>query len=374
MSPDPTEIQKLFQEYYILNVGQFANALAHREKAEPQVEQILIDGGYKWDEHNRLYINKNLGNIFALPNGMFIWTTANFGKVLKNTDKLSIWVNTRNREFLARFRALFDQDDLKIGKGDRPKPYNPAPIEKGDETDQEIAQLKRQAGVKKTLPSDLMITLGLQAKKEKNQKMLDFLKTITPMNEGTMKRSQLDALVREIIKGIIKEAGMSSYSAGGDEGDDEEGERGDKTAIRVATNAWGNRMWRVQTSRNSPQGEVWKLAYDQRMTRFVWRTPQGQWKALDPKTKKWMDISLGMKEMTGTAAVSPISTPNAFSKKKPMDEMTTTGDVSGYNVPSAFSKKGGSHRGVAGSAALGYTLTPQGEKEMNRKADRLNEQ
>lgn len=84
------------------------------------------------------------------------------------------------------------------------------------------------------------------------------------------------------------------------------------------------------------------------------------------------------KEMTTTAAVSPISTPKAFSKRKfaqeeqaPVEEMTTTGDVQGYNVPAAFARKGGSERGVKGSAKLGYELTPLGKKEMERPGDKL---
>ena len=58
---------------------------------------------------------------------------------------------------------------------------------------------------------------------------------------------------------------------------------------------------------------------------------------------------------------------------KVVKEMTTTGAVDGYNIPSAFSKKGGSVKGVAGSAALGYTLTAAGKKEMERSGDRLLE-
>jgi hypothetical protein len=60
-------------------------------------------------------------------------------------------------------------------------------------------------------------------------------------------------------------------------------------------------------------------------------------------------------------------------KKKELEEMTTTGDVSGYNVPSAFARKGGSKKGVEGSAALGYTLTSIGQKEMERTGDKLLE-
>jgi hypothetical protein len=81
--------------------------------------------------------------------------------------------------------------------------------------------------------------------------------------------------------------------------------------------------------------------------------------------------------MSTTGAASPISTPMAFSKKnnvkedEKIEEMTVTGDVSGYNVPSAFSRKGGSHKGVAGSAKLGYELTPLGKKDMERQGDTL---
>lgn len=54
-----------------------------------------------------------------------------------------------------------------------------------------------------------------------------------------------------------------------------------------------------------------------------------------------------------------------------LKEMTTTGAVSGFNIPAAFSKRGGSEAGIAGSEALGYTMTPEGEKEMQRSADKL---
>lgn len=78
-------------------------------------------------------------------------------------------------------------------------------------------------------------------------------------------------------------------------------------------------------------------------------------------------------EETGTAAVSPVATPFAFKKKNLAEMNTTDGGTTGYNVPGAFARKGGSVKGVAGSAALGYELTPIGKKEMNRTADKLLE-
>jgi len=66
----------------------------------------------------------------------------------------------------------------------------------------------------------------------------------------------------------------------------------------------------------------------------------------------------------------------AESKFVPADEYlneTVTGDVSGFNVPGWVSRKGGSKKGVEGSAALGYELTPMGKKEMQRTGDKLFE-
>lgn len=66
-----------------------------------------------------------------------------------------------------------------------------------------------------------------------------------------------------------------------------------------------------------------------------------------------------------------------------LDEMTTTGDVAPINLPGSkmpgtgksgwVAGKGGSHRGVAGSEALGYTLTSIGKQDMQRKQDRVYE-
>jgi hypothetical protein len=63
----------------------------------------------------------------------------------------------------------------------------------------------------------------------------------------------------------------------------------------------------------------------------------------------------------------PIEQPTA------VNEESTTGGVAGYNIPAAFSKAGGSKRGLEGSESLGYTLTPEGEKQMKRHADKLYE-
>ncbi len=56
-----------------------------------------------------------------------------------------------------------------------------------------------------------------------------------------------------------------------------------------------------------------------------------------------------------------------------LDEMTTTGNVAGYNIPMAFQgnnpKNKARKKGIA--TQLGMQLTPRGEKDLNRPADKM---
>jgi hypothetical protein len=97
--------------------------------------------------------------------------------------------------------------------------------------------------------------------------------------------------------------------------------------------------------------------------------------------------------MTTTSAVSPVTGPNAFAKKKKwtekfqgqqekedeqLAEMTTTSGgggssagTSGYQVPGAFAKKMNNRKGHI--EVLGYKMTALGKKEYNTPADKLYE-
>jgi len=77
-----------------------------------------------------------------------------------------------------------------------------------------------------------------------------------------------------------------------------------------------------------------------------------------------------LKEMTSTAGASPVTGPNAFKEKtdeETIEEMTTTSAVSGYNVPGAFTNRMNRKNRIE---VLGYTMTPEGNKEYNRAGDR----
>lgn len=59
--------------------------------------------------------------------------------------------------------------------------------------------------------------------------------------------------------------------------------------------------------------------------------------------------------------------------QKELDEMTTTGNVAGYNVPMAFQgnnpKNKARKKGIA--TQLGMQLTPRGQKDLDRPADKM---
>ena len=72
---------------------------------------------------------------------------------------------------------------------------------------------------------------------------------------------------------------------------------------------------------------------------------------------------------TGTDVPLGREGPTLSVQKSNVSEITTTGAVTPLNLPTWVSRRGGSERGIAGSAALGYELTPIGKKDMNRKQD-----
>jgi hypothetical protein len=59
--------------------------------------------------------------------------------------------------------------------------------------------------------------------------------------------------------------------------------------------------------------------------------------------------------------------------RQELEEMTTTGDIAGYNIPAAFQgnnpKNKARKKGIA--TQLGMQLTPRGQKDLDRPADKL---
>jgi len=396
------------------------------EQAPSEAETILSEAGYTWAENMLGYKNGEQLVFFitAPQQPFFVWIwKKSLMRAFDSSQKLAKWVigdekypEGKGNKFMALYSKAIGGDDMDrskggditfTGTGERSNDYKSSKV---DPTDALIAKLTKQAGSSKKLPSDIMIDVGLKAKKEKNDKLLNFLKTISPIKEEKLKRSQLETLIKEIIRGILSEGVIDPIR------------KSDPDAFHYASQVWGKNNWRIGDSRKTKYGTVYKMVINKPISRFLWLTPKGEWKALDPKTRTW-NVIQSVSEMSGTSATAPISTPIAFkksvdegdeadavndmwavsdddldahgmkdkyskkfksndkSKKQgiakvkgkeiPIDEMTTTGDVSGYNIPGAFAKKGGSQKGLEGSAALGFTLTPTGEKDMQRQADKI---
>jgi hypothetical protein len=275
-------IEKL-GEYYITPLNgavKIIAALNARIKAPDQLDKVLQSNTYVWSSFSQTYKNRNTKHgsvIAALPGDVFIWISnlspygiyESVAKVLKNAQKLAIWVGGREDTFFNELDAISGEAPAAKPKVDSSKL---TPISKAEKLLKTVTPGQR-------IPQDDILDLYQLGKERGDQKILDLVKTLLPLEESISKRN-LKNLLREIVKGICK-------------------------------------------------------------------------------------------EMSVTAAVSPVSTPKAFSKKKDIDEMTVTGDVTGYNVPGFLSRRGGSQKGVVGSKKLGYDLTPIGKKEMERPGDRL---
>lgn len=351
------ELHKLFQEYYIASVQTLAPHLQFRKQADPEIHQELLAAGYEWDEEKVVYIETESRNgqaISALPNDQFVWTIGDIAKVLKNIDKLRLWINGRGTEFLSKLyhASGYDSQITFKNTGERGFDYTPTNV---DPTDALISKLKRQAGEKKELPSDTLIDVGLKAKKDGNQKLLDFLKTMNPIEEGIIKQSKLESLVQEIIKGILKETREQS-------GDDE-------FANQEAKKLWGDEVY-LGKSKAGEVGKVYLFKTNQiGSSRLMWKDTSGQWKYLDNKSRKWVPMELGEsrfvyndnpeqatnvpdKPKTGNSMgkgtkgnVGPKDGKTKVSTYEPktgtseeVDEMTGTGAVAGYATPFAFAK------------------------------------
>lgn len=156
----------------------------------------------------------------------------------------------------------------------------------------------------------------------------------------------------------------------------------------------GQYAWRIRDVKRRPDSTVYLVQKSKHVqSSRVFANMKGRWFYFNPEAdvqdRKWKPVEETPpgeepsieQEQSVAAAAGPVTGPNAFRKKEtPLEEMTTSvggGGSSegtpGYLIPGAFAGEGGSKAGVAGSAALGYTLTPVGKQDMKRKADKLYE-
>ena len=208
----------------------------------PEHESILISKGYEWNEIKKSYTYGTMDEVYTFPESpVAIWTYGkNLAKVLNGIPTFQNWIvgndkypNGKANEFIKVYSEMTGETDDGggVGVADAPnrgiggtefkfagtgmRPNKPEFKQPSDPTDALIFRLKKKAGFNKTLPSDEIIILGMRAKKENNQKLLDFLKTIKPLGENFVKKSDLSKLIQEIAKRIVTEIDVDEQSTTG---------------------------------------------------------------------------------------------------------------------------------------------------------------
>lgn len=393
MKIDPKVLQQLFQTYGVSAVPQagIQGIIKDSGKTEAKYEPILTGNDYVWSDSESAYVKGDERIYFYVPKGLFLWVWDNsLMRLLKGTDMLTKWVQGDEKypegkanSFESTYLGMTgeggggiavaepgeeepeadDDDRLKgatagplhfTGIGQRPDDFEPKKV---DPTDTIIAKLKKLAGKSFSLPSDIMIQYGLQAKKDNNTKLLKFLSQYRPMGENVAKKSQLESLVREIVRTVTKEA--YEWDRPKREQPYEE-----KWVEDLANKIWpdpmdigrGGDRWVLLKSKRAKTGEkVYMLSNAQEVTHTRFLINRGtKWYYLDVKpdhTKKWVEVPAsevpvpdhnpaddedlqedggagggavasggGPVGMSTTTNVSPVTTPYAFGKKKKTKE------------------------------------------------------
>jgi hypothetical protein len=375
------------------------------DKAPADMDPILVGAGYQWNDGSNNYTLQNQVIYYIAEQNVCIWLWDNsVFRPLKDAKVLQKWVqgdekypDGKANKFIEIYTKAVGGDvttsNDERGVDNGPINFNGTGVRSDDAepknvdpTDALIAQLTKKAGLRKTLPSDDMITIGLKAKKEGNQKLLKFLSTIKPLNENYIKKSALTELIQHIVKKVVSEMNVKeetttasispittpfafkkknvkedNYVGNIPKNDTSKVKSSDsEEAIAVAKKIWGNGVTSATPHQTSNGGTYFKVDSGDTYYDFIFKSRDGKW---------WRTSEGGIR-----SKFIPVPTDTDIR----ISEMTTTshGEDSsagtpGYNIPSAFSTKGGSKKGIEVSAALGYKLTPTGKKDMDQKADKL---
>lgn len=435
--------------------------------AEGEVLEILNQAGFTFSFSDHAYHNESKFQdddqaIYVLSNGVILWVWAKqLARGFHDSSKLAKWLtgdskypNGKANSFIEIYSKAIGMspkapmDRMSGGEGEEEIPNEPpsGPVPDRSqvappmgEADKIIAQAKKKmVGVNRMETDDIidLYNIAKTKKGEDKEKLMAFIKTLKTLKENYIKKSTLQTLVQEIVKGIVKEGAGSSddlgnfmKSIGGDpdhkkkriskfrqdmgfdSGYDHSSEKpsGDRGWVEdMANKLWkdptdikgtGRSRWTVNRVENAKSGEtVYQLKKVQTIerSRFVVKR-DGKWFYLDQKpdhTKKWVELpeqppqsqsgeEPPVKEQSMTGAVSPVTGPNAFKKKESteedaqLDEMTTTSGGGGSSAgTTGYNIPGAFSRKMNGRdhiEVLGYEMTPAGKKEYDRKGDRLLE-
>lgn len=277
----------------------------------PQDAETLQNAGYVWSSNDNTY-NKGDRKIYAFPN-IFLWTWANaIGRAVKSGDNLSKWLSGDEKYPQGKETHFISKYNEMTGQ-------TSAPIDRMSLTgDPEPLEYPPGPVPDRSMvgtPPSEVDTIIAQAKKE----------------AGPNQRLHPDKIIDLYQKAkAFKDSDPEGYT---------------KLMTFIKT-------LRTLTGESIKRSHLNKLIQEI-VRRVVREINQGK-----------------LKEMTTTAAVSPVTGPKAFKKKteeETIEEMTTTSAVSGYNVPGAFTNKMNRKDRIE---VLGYKMTPEGNREYNRPGDR----
>lgn len=182
----------------------------------------------------------------------------------------------------------------------------------------------------------------------------------------TITRSQLKEVIKETLRTILKEMyGRRRVLSMLEEG---------PISLGDLQSAWREDQSGEYVQIN-PDDSVWYIAHGRAREQIA---PKGERNPF-PKIGIWMQrggviLNIWKVNDHGNVELMSRSGKELGGLAEQIYEMTTTGAVAPINLPGNVkggwvASKGGSARGVAGSKALGYELTPIGKKDMARKQD-----
>jgi len=373
MPNNSEQMMSLIQQYRIAPVNSiqgFNTILNARAKASPDMETLLTMSGYKWDKAQGVYkSDRGYQTIISFPNNVFIWVMGQLAKILKNPEKLKLWVTGRGSEFLDKFKVASDiADPIDIGAAtSRPEPPS---------SEDKVGNILKKVTPGSHMKSDDIIDLYKLAKETGNEKLMKLVKTLQ-VSESIIKKSKLKKIIQEIVKGIYKEMDEDITNEQSVTGavspisapkvfskkkvketniisPAEEKAMDINGAKNVANSIYGS-VYLVRPYSKSLDGKTEffevKLQSAAGPKKYIYK---------EKKSGEWF-YSVGY----GAESKWELFVPSA------VNEITTTASIAVPSVPTWVSRRGGSRKGIEGSAKLGYDLTPIGKKEMDRMGDKL---
>lgn len=327
MKIDLKFLTKVFSTFGVLPLNNIQGAVetitAKRGvQDEGEINEILTEAGYSFSPNTNSYqlttqFADDEQEIRVLTQGVMLWSWQNkIGRIL-TLDTLRKWVLGDSKYPMGKankFMELYNQHTNAGPKtpvdrmaGNEEIPYEPVsgpvPDRSGvapsmSEADKVLSAAVKKAGKNKKLPSDDIIDLYHKAEEIKKsdptgaKKIMDFIKGLTIQKENYINESYLEDVIREVVRECLKEEAplLNMNKTLND--------IPEKDRRKVSLQTLQNPEWESPISREEAAAFLKRIGYS------------------DAQIEDLASKDIYLDEETGTAAVSPVSTPFAFRKKE----------------------------------------------------------